>query len=158
LRSGLFSGAVTSPRVWNGTLYYFTQANVPSFTTWTIPGCAGSAGTPSLSAAGLPGNGAHLGGALLMETKYLASSSSPAALLIGASRERYGSMALPYDLSSIGMLSCHLFVSIDTWLPFFSTGSPVLPVPGNLSLLGREVFVQAYATVLSFPLAPRLLI
>jgi hypothetical protein len=106
-------------------------------------GCAGSAGVPALSAT--PGQLPWLGDQFALRVQNLPPGNS-GLLWLGTSRTTWGTLALPLDLSPIGMSGCALRVRPDFTVPFFNfTGSSVvsLGIPNDRSLLGVSFFTQA---------------
>jgi hypothetical protein len=106
-------------------------------------GCPGSAGVPALAAAagGLPWIG---------ETFHLQLTRLPpggvAVLLLGSSRTAWGSLALPFDLSPLGMTGCTLLVSGDGLRSVQAgTGTATVPLPicDCPDLVGGTFFSQA---------------
>jgi hypothetical protein len=106
----LFSGTHFNPRVWNGSIYYGVTNNPPSFVKYGA-GCAGSAGTPTLSAQ--PTFEPKLGTGFNFSLTSLPAGAGPISLLLGASRLNYAGLTLPYDLSVIGMTACRLYAGAD---------------------------------------------
>ncbi|MBL8899806.1 MAG: hypothetical protein JNM84_19400 [Planctomycetes bacterium] len=79
----------------------------------------------------------------------LAEPVSPAGgalLLLGASRQTWNGMALPFDLGVIGATGCELLTSIDLVQPMSSSGAQArftLTVPRDPALFGAEFAMQA---------------
>lgn len=103
--------------------------------------CAGTTGTPTLSATGRP----------VINTSFsvnLASArpSFPAALYAGSSTSVFGSYTLPLNLGFIGMTDCFLYTNVLVNIPasVSVSGTATLPVtvPNNAALLGGNVYFQ----------------
>ena len=100
-------------------------------------GCLGT----SIGRSGRPATGisfaAHLNGA---------SPSRPAFLILGRSRDLWGALSLPFELSSIGAPGCSVLASIDLTLSAATdpTGSATtnLTIPNLPSLLGAVMYLQ----------------
>jgi hypothetical protein len=106
-------------------------------------GCAGTNGVPRLAA--VPGSRPWLGDQFRIEAQDVPSGAIPVALAFGASRTRFGSFALPLDLSPFGMPGCALHASFD----FVATaiarqGSATFSIPLQAPAMpGTTVFQQA---------------
>lgn len=102
-------------------------------------GCAGSLGVPVLHTQTQPRMGT------LFHT-YVAVPPQPwvlALTVIGASRQAYEGLSLPFDLGTLGMPGCSLAVSFDLLLLHTSFGySPALLVPNHPALYHSEFYVQ----------------
>jgi hypothetical protein len=144
-RSALFSGTHFNPRVWNGSIYYGVTNNPPSFVKYGA-GCAGSAGTPTLSAQ--PTFEPKLGTGFNFSLTSLPAGAGPISLLLGASRLNYAGLTLPYDLSVIGMTACRLYAGADLVLFGVNigggTGLASVLIPSSTALLGQAVYAQAF--------------
>jgi arylsulfatase A-like enzyme len=104
--------------------------------------CPGSVGLPLLAAGGGPRRGAPFP----LTASNLAPSVQTALLVLGASRDAFGGLTLPYDLGIVGMHGCQLHASPDVLLPRPASGGAAtwsLPVPGTATLLGGSVYFQA---------------
>ncbi|MFO1051047.1 MAG: kelch repeat-containing protein [Planctomycetota bacterium] len=113
---------------------------------WTVTGagCAGAAGTPTLSTADL---GPFLGDVFTVAISNVPSPENGATVgLLGFLDTNFGSLTLPAELSDWGMPGCTLYNDIG--------GVFVLPVSGNLAtwnltiptesvLLGLDFYQQA---------------
>ena len=106
------------------------------------PGCAGTVGEPVLAGAtGLPptpGND--------YEFRLTNLPENPAAwLIVGLSKDEWGSLALPFDLGILGMTGCHWRTSGELLQPM----APCTSAPGLCRslrvpvLLGFEFYVQS---------------
>ena len=109
--------------------------------------CASSAGVPTLGARAptLP----WLGETLILDLAGL-PPGSPAALISGASRARWGSTPLPLPLDVFGMTGCQLLASIDiltamTAANAAGVATASIAIPYAPSLLGMELYQQAIA-------------
>lgn len=106
-------------------------------------GCAGSgAATPELSSTGA----IALGSTTFTITLRKALGGTNAALGIGTSRTRFGSINLPFDLGG----GCNLLIDLPITSAFPVAGSGAgngtanvpLPIPNNPSLLGGSTYFQ----------------
>jgi hypothetical protein len=105
-------------------------------------GCAGSAGTPALAAAG--GQRPWIGESFTLVLTRLPGNAT-AAILLGSSRTSWGSLTLPLRLDAIGMTGCWLLASGELQFPVTPSGGMAaltLPVPNDPGLLGGMFFNQ----------------
>ena len=107
-------------------------------------GCAGTAGIPALSTtdSALP----WVGTTLPLEVAAV-PAAAPLTLLIGASKQSWGSIPLPFNLSSLGMTGCTLQTSIDVTVPMANgggLGTLALPIPVNFGLVGQQLYIQTF--------------
>jgi hypothetical protein len=103
-------------------------------------GCAGTAGTPTLSTVGLPWLGDTLGIVL-----NALPSGAPALVELGLSDTAWAGLALPLGLGAIGMPGCALLVSPDDWCSATTSGTTAvcpIPIPLDVGLLGARFFNQ----------------
>ena len=111
----------------------------------SAPAAPGTSGTPAL--APLPGELPWLGESFILDVSNLLASQ-PATLLLGASRTAWGTLPLPFDLTSIGMPGCTLHVGGELTLPVPHTtgvGRVVLAIPALPTLLGAAFYDQVVA-------------
>jgi hypothetical protein len=131
---------------WNRTAphlrdtWEYTPGKSGSFFPYGI-GCAGSRGTPTLSA--------HLGSIPTAGAPFRVQLNNlplvgPAWMFVGASKTDYGSLKLPFDLGAIGAPSCWLLASGDLLFPVTNVlGSGLFSVDIPLELAGATVYLQA---------------
>ncbi|MEZ6037026.1 MAG: hypothetical protein R3F29_06065 [Planctomycetota bacterium] len=105
-------------------------------------GCAGTAGTPDLTANNSP----SLGTTFQMAAANL-DASTPIEIMIAGFSDTNGPLGpLPIDLSAIGFgAGCSLLVGNDVLFPFFGTGGSGtfdLPLPQNALFLGYQLYFQ----------------
>jgi hypothetical protein len=133
------------------------QALLTGSETWTVDvlstrpgsytsygsGCQGTAGVPTLSAAGVPEIGASFAVNL---------SSAPAlrsaTLLLGASNTKWIALNLPFDLRPLGAAGCSVLTSGEitvgvTTSPFGLASVPIT-IPNDLSIVDSVFFDQFY--------------
>lgn len=108
-------------------------------------GCAGTAGTPALSARNglLP----WIGETFEFELSNLVPAQ-PAWVFVGASNVQWGTVSLPFNLGVLGFNSCQLFASGEIVLPVVNNQGVAigaLEVPPVTALLGSMVYLQALA-------------
>ncbi len=129
-----------------GTVAELAEASIASRFTTFGSGCAGSAGTPALAAAG--GQGPWIG-----ETFAVALSSlppSPANVpfgVIGTSNTTWGPLPLPVSLAVLGMPTCDLLVTPDLIVPLVNAGGTAtwaIAIPADPALVGGIIYLQAY--------------
>lgn len=140
--SVLFGGASAHGTVPYDETWTYGMGGIPAaYGTFGV-GCAGSAGTPSLSAQGaVPLIGEPF-------TVYLADLPADQAtlMLVGTSRTAMNGFQLPLELSGLGMPGCTLYVSCDFSMPLFNwAGSAMwmVMVPNEPSLIGASFYNQA---------------
>jgi hypothetical protein len=157
-----------SPRIFHALAYDWlrakivlfggqTAANSHDFDTWeyatTSPashvtfgaGCAGSAGTPSVRLV-TPFERPWIGGTFGLELANLPPGRA-AAMLLGASRTRWGSVTLPLDLTPYGMAGCSLHASPELFTPVPNLGGTAawtLGVPNLPALVGQRFYNQGF--------------
>lgn len=139
----------------DGALYSCERASVavgsvrrirPTNATWAPfgSGCAGSFGTPTLTAAG--GSLPVLGGTLQLQIDGLAAAPSLSIGLLGVSKSSWDGAPLPADLAVIGMPSCTLLAQplILTALVGGSGTAPwPITMPSSPTFVGQDVYAQA---------------
>ena len=127
----------SGPHIDNVRLYA-----VGAFSTFGV-GCAGSAGTPALSAVGEP----NLGATWTVQVASLPAGAANVPFgILGTSRSTWVGFALPLSLASIGAPGCDVLVSVDVAAPLTNLGGSAtwsLSIPGDAGLAGVEFFVQA---------------
>ncbi|MCA8957689.1 MAG: hypothetical protein KDC87_16560 [Planctomycetes bacterium] len=152
-----FCGAVYDPTR-QETVVYGGRINhvktTPSGDTWSYgsatpasydafgSGCAGTAGTPTLSGT-LP----WLGETLTVTVQNL-PAGKPTFLYLSLSNTSWGSIPLPLDLSFLGAPGCNLRVAPLFQFPIGNTNGTatwVVPLPTTTSLAGLPFYNQAYA-------------
>jgi hypothetical protein len=138
--TGRFGTPIYTPRVWNGTVYYFV-GNATSRTY--AEGCTGSAGVPDLQPASnsVPRIGATFG----LGLSSLPTSPGVAFLILGFSKKTWNSTPLPLDLTSLGAPGCRLAASLQMMLPGASvngTATYSLPIPNDPTLVGAIAYLQ----------------
>jgi hypothetical protein len=108
-------------------------------------GCAGSAGALTLAArAGLmpyPGNTVTVDVAPVPPNVAVIRS-------FGLSRTQWGTIALPFDLTSLGMPGCTLLASGDSSRLVFAAGNTAsfsFPIPNDQAFVGFDFYNQAFA-------------
>jgi hypothetical protein len=108
-------------------------------------GCAGSAGTPAL--APLPGHLPWLGDNVTLQLRNL-PATAPVVYLFGNSNTAWGSLALPADLTPIGMSACVLRAAGIVTLPMLNqagTASITFAIPTVRYLVRAPFYDQAFA-------------
>lgn len=138
--TGLFAAPLYDPRMWNGTLYYFTRP-----ATWRSfePGCAGAMGQPALAPA--VGSSATLGQVFTLEVSNLQLTTNPVFLQIGLSSSLWNGIPLPFSLAPVGAAGCSLLVSDEVIVPGsgVSTATFALPIPNVPAYFGAHAYFQA---------------
>ncbi len=107
-------------------------------------GCAGSAGTATLSSVGFP----DVGRSMTIQVDNVPANQM-GVLWFGASDATWSGSPLPMPLDSYGMTGCSLLVSLDSPVPLSTgSGNPSynLRVPTTAALIGHDFFNQ-YAAV-----------
>jgi hypothetical protein len=130
----MFGGSSTLAGTWE----YKTSAR-PSVRNFGA-GCAGSVGTPALTAIGLPWFGEVLP---LRVTNVV--TSGPCIMMIGLSNTDWLNVKLPADLSSAGMPGCYLRVEpriLQLMTVTGGVGTGALPVPPHIPLIGVKFYCQ----------------
>lgn len=130
----MFGGGTAFPDTWA----YKTRA-VASYTSFGT-GCKGTAGTPQLTAVGLP-----WAGELLTLRLTNIPKTGFALFLTGFSNTRFGSITLPADLSSKGLTGCFLRVDPQYILTIATAnglGTFVLPIPAGPAVTGLKFYNQ----------------
>jgi hypothetical protein len=138
--TGRFGLPIYTPRVWNGTVYYFV-GNATSRTY--AEGCQGSAGIPKLQpvASSVPRVGASFG----LDMSSLPTTPSVAFLILGFSKKTWNSAPLPLDLTSLGAPGCKLAASLQIMLPSGSLNGMAawtIPIPNDPMLIGAVAYFQ----------------
>ena len=88
-----------------------------------------------------------LGESFKMQILGLPSTTTAGLMALGRSKTRFGAVALPLDLSSIGMKGCSLYSSFDIQFIFpiqLGLGSFTLPVPYWGQIKGSKAYLQAF--------------
>ena len=139
---GFFAGAIYSPRVWNGCVYYSTTA-----AAWSTfgSGCTGTAGEPTIGPA--QGTLPQLGTTFLTEFGNLPAPASLVFVGVGFSRTQWGANPLPFSLAPLGAPGCNLLISLDVTAQ--TAGAPnvailPLPVPLDQNLIGVVLYEQGF--------------
>lgn len=100
-------------------------------------GCAGSAGVPTLQLSGVP----RLRSTCGIEVEH-GPPGAAAVLVVGAARHAPSPLVLP------GTAGCRMFHAVSVWLPVTldarGSAGVLLPVPGDLGLIGHRMYVQYY--------------
>jgi hypothetical protein len=106
-------------------------------------GCAGSNGTPVLSATG-----PRIGYNCEISARNL-WNNQPAWLVQGVSATTWFGNALPFELTPLGAPGCYLRVSADiirdVSVSGIGTFTTTLPIAANTALLGRQIHLQVFA-------------
>lgn len=151
--TGVFTGAVYTPRVWNGSIYYEagTQAAYGPYGT----GCDGGSpvGAPTLRpnvTNGVP----RLGGTFEQLIGNLGSVPDVGIMVFGQSFQTWAGLSLPLNLQMFGMPGCLAYIPPDaqTFFVHVGSGSEVFTAnlpnsPGFAGLvLGTQVFMLDPAT------------
>lgn len=141
MSSSLFSGATNSGRIWFGAFRYLEGWRGLD---WIEPGCAGSFGVPVFSSPNLE---AYPGAHLRLD---MARTAAPTGVLyVGFSRQTWGAVSLPLELTILSSPGCYLLISPD--VAFYAgrppgTGRPplflTLDVPNNPSVVGITAYLQ----------------
>ena len=107
-------------------------------------GCPGSAGAPALALrAGLmpyPSNAVTVDIALV-------PLNAAVIVSFGLSRTQWGPLALPLDLTNVGMPGCTLYASVEASLLLFAAGNGAaltFPIPNHQALVGLAFYNQAF--------------
>ncbi len=106
-------------------------------------GCAGSSGTPNLSASS---NGVPWVDTTFSQTVLNVPASNLGAVQLGLSSSLWNGTPLPIDLSVLGMTGCSMYVSGDALLPLVPQNGQAtfdLVVPNLPSLVGQSIHDQA---------------
>ena len=137
--TGRFGIPIYTPRVWNGSVYYFVGN---AMTRPYGSGCNGSAGVPSLAPA--TGSLPKLGGTYTQALSGLVTSPPPiTSLLLGASKSTWGGLTLPFDLGVINAAGCFVHASGEVALGGVGIGgvaSYSLPIPSSTVFVGATAF------------------
>ncbi len=131
-------------------------------------GCPGAGGqTPSIAAGGFSGDvlGAYpgVGNCCFSIRLEEGPASGIAVLVLGLSDSVWQpfNISLPWNLASIGMPGCDLFVSGDFLLPSITTAAGettrLLPVPDEPALVGATLFAQWWCSGAGLVLIPGVL-
>ncbi len=138
----LFGGTNWDQNTYLRDTWTLVPAPLGGYQTYGV-GCAGSGGTPSLSAG--YGMVPTAGQSFAVQVTGLPLVGST-FLFVGASQTQWGSFALPLNLSVIGMNGCSLLASGDFLLPVTNVlGSGLCSFDLPLSLAGQQFFNQAIA-------------
>jgi len=147
--SGLFSGGVFNPRVWNGTIYYRAGKDTGKVAALGAfgSGCDGGVtnGAPTL-AGGAKYPVPKLGGLFDLQFDNLPTSAGAGFLYFGFFFEKWGPMNLPADLNMIGQPGCLTYTTPYVLIPFGHTGKShrlILGVPNTPSVAGIAIGAQA---------------
>ncbi len=104
--------------------------------------CASHKGLPQMRLQGIP----QLGGAVTISIDKL-PIGQPGSLAFGFSAQYHSSLALPFDLSGIGMPSCTLYTNLGTTAALGtglgSTGLAI-PIPKFPSTAGLRIYLQYF--------------
>lgn len=117
-----------------------TPATVAPFGT----GCAGTVGTPTLTAPARP----WVGDAWSL-TLAPVPTGAAAAIGFGLSRTAWGPDPLPLSLAAVGMPGCELRIAPDAIAAATTAGAVatlIAPIPVNPALVGLVVYLQGQAT------------
>lgn len=134
LFGGTALGGALLPDTWE-----YGPVHPASYAT-SDPGCAGSAGVPTLGAAA--DQRPWLGESFRVEITNL-PPSTVALLHFGASKTTWGPLALPLRLDPLGAPGCRLAASGEWSLPLAVVGgaaSLTMPVPDDPGLAGRSFY------------------
>jgi hypothetical protein len=104
-------------------------------------GCAGSNGVPVLGSTSAP----RIGGTFTSTLGNLATGAGAAIVVTGFSKTTSGLGALPYDLTSLGLTGCTLYVSTDAvaLLPVAGgVATWTLVLPNNAAFVGARFHQQ----------------
>ena len=108
-------------------------------------GCAGTVGVPSLDTVDVP----RIGESFEMQISGLPVSSANTPYgVIGLSKTMWGQIALPHDLSLLGVPGCTLYVSTDAVGALVNNGGTAswsIPIPPRPLLVGLRIYVQVAA-------------
>ncbi|HET6202005.1 MAG TPA: VCBS repeat-containing protein [Planctomycetota bacterium] len=135
-----------------GRVVAFSLAGIPSGSSLFGAGCAGSGGlVPVLGTAGGPPS-ASSGNALFQVVLSKALGGADALLVAGVSSTSAAGTSLPFDLGAFGMPGCSLRVSMEVLIPTGTGGAGPgagvsfvsIPVPAAPTLVGQDVYLQAY--------------
>ncbi|MEZ5990620.1 MAG: hypothetical protein R3F30_16200 [Planctomycetota bacterium] len=121
-------------------LYSLVPGQPGAFATYGA-GCAGTAGTPTLAASGVP---------MIGKTWTVTLASAPASVwtvsYTGVSDKNWGPINLPLDLTGFGAKGCAILASGDLALAVQADGSGAaslqLPLPNDSALIGAVLFQQ----------------
>lgn len=137
------TGAVFSPRIWNGVIYYTTPAVVPDAGySFFGAGCPGPLGIPGNTATALP---------RLNTTMTATLTNLPLGVgifIFGFSRTTSAVGPLPFDLTPFGAPGCLARVSPDANMLIVGTGTTAsfnLFIPNSAALLRTIFFGQGLA-------------
>ena len=139
-RMFVFGGALQGGVLTSATWAYGPQS-AASYAEFGA-GCAGSNGVPLLRR--VPGSLPWMGADF--DLRVQAVPSAIAAPFLGWSRVQSGGLALPFELSSLGMPGCRLRVSPDATFVRIGTGTTVdwrLSFPNVPALVGARLYAQA---------------
>ena len=107
-------------------------------------GCAGSNGVPLLAAA--PGPLPRVDGVFTLQLSNLPAGNFGAFVVFGFSTTDWLGIPLPSDLSSVGMIGCTAYVSVDAAFGVVTAGGTAqfpITIPNDPSLLALHFFNQA---------------
>ncbi|MFQ5506781.1 MAG: hypothetical protein ACE5F1_18580, partial [Planctomycetota bacterium] len=132
------------------SVYYWRAGNSGAWTggpssqwawAWRVNCVSVSGSVPLLSNTGLP----VLGRSFSVDLSR-ALGRTPAILVLGGSKAKWGAFQLPLDLTAAGAPGCRLLASYDiplgTLTSIAGTASFMLPVPGDTRFLGRQLHNQ----------------
>lgn len=144
--TGLFTGPIYDPRVWNGTIRY-EAGTVAAFGVHGR-GCSGGSpnGVPRL-APGAAFPVPRLGSQFELVASNLGSNVTVGLMALGLSFQAWGPFPLPHELSQFGMPGCLTYIPPDGTLTFVNIGTGTATVsmflPNNPLLAGQPLGAQA---------------
>ncbi|MBL8723671.1 MAG: hypothetical protein JNK49_06465 [Planctomycetes bacterium] len=151
--SGVFTGPVYNPRVFNGAVVYEAGTNA-AYGTYG-QGCSGGSptGVPTLTPAlvdGVP----RLGSLWHHELGNLPATPGGAILLFGTTTQFWGPWPLPVDLGTFGLPGCLAHVPPDASVFFahfgsahtFTTGLPLAPAFAGIAIGTQALVLDPAAT------------
>lgn len=116
-----------------------------SFSTFGLA-CPGSQGSPVLEAA--DGSLPIAGRSFVVELRSLPTGILNVVFgILGTSRTASGSLTLPFDLTTIGMNGCTLYVSTDDAVALTNRAGIAtwaLAIPADVSLYGARIYQQGF--------------
>jgi hypothetical protein len=143
--SGVFTGAVYNPRVWNGAIHYEAGTNAAYGVHGT--GCAAGspAGIPELRPAAVNGV-PRLGALFEQDLLNLPAAPGLGIMIFGLAVDTWGPWTLPLDLQQFGMPGCMARVRPDASVTFGYTGSThtyLTAFPSSPAFAGLVLGTQA---------------
>ena len=141
----LFGGYNFLQSSFRDTWELFGVSSQPASWTPFGQGCTGSVGVPVLAPAS--SSRPVVGSQLTLQLGPLPSSALAGVYgLLGASNTAWGSISLPFDMGSLTMVGCKLYVSVELAFPLSKSGgtaSWTLGIPNNPVLAGQSFYQQA---------------